>query len=662
MTRFLTLFPGILALTLAAASPAVAQETGAAPTPGAWSDEVVELFATLPVQDGGRIKPMDSFAGLHLLTHNGKRTLKLADGTELGPNRWLLDVVFRPELARTYPSFRIQTDAVLTVMGLEAKEKRDWYSYDELVPGRAALEREVAEAIEVEQAERDALERQVIKLAQDLRDFDSLASLLATARQDYPTEDPALVAILGPHQQGSAWILPHAAALQRLASSRAPEDAAAVDAARSLFAALDEVLSQGFRAVSLIPPPATEEGELDETWWRPTDVLVGAFTTAREIDAQLALYELLEQLDREKDDPAAFLGTLREFHSRVVGMAEARDEYGQIPLEVKLYEWQLFPRSLVSFLAAFLVACAGMLLPGRRWLQWGSLGLTGLGLALVTAGIVLRCIIRERPPVVSLYDTILFITAVTVIAALFIEWATRQRIGLYLAAFLGLAGMFLAGRYELKEVATAGDTMASVVAVLDTNYYLAIHVTTVTMGYAGGLLAAALAHLWIFGKLFGVRRGDKDFYKGITRMTYGTVCFSLLFSLFGTIMGGVWANDSWGRFWGWDPKENGALLIVIWMLIILHARLGGYIRERGMANLAVLGGVVVSASWWGVNLLNVGLHSYGFTSGVALALYIYWGTAGLVLAASGFHWLAEREAAAGDGGGGSGEPPAPSPA
>jgi cytochrome c biogenesis factor len=107
-------------------------------------------------------------------------------------------------------------------------------------------------------------------------------------------------------------------------------------------------------------------------------------------------------------------------------------------------------------------------------------------------------------------------------------------------------------------------------------------------------------------------------------MTYGVVCFSLLFAVFGTIMGGVWANDSWGRFWGWDPKENGALLICLWFLLILHARMGGYVREHGFMVLCILGAVVVSISWWGVNLLSVGLHSYGFTSGALLALVTFW--------------------------------------
>jgi cytochrome c biogenesis factor len=95
-------------------------------------------------------------------------------------------------------------------------------------------------------------------------------------------------------------------------------------------------------------------------------------------------------------------------------------------------------------------------------------------------------------------------------------------------------------------------------------------------------------------------------------MIYGVVCFATLFSLVATVLGGIWADQSWGRFWGWDPKENGALLVVLWNAIILHARWGGFARERGVAVLAVFGNVIGSLSWFGVNMLGVGLHSYGF--------------------------------------------------
>jgi hypothetical protein len=86
------------------------------------------------------------------------------------------------------------------------------------------------------------------------------------------------------------------------------------------------------------------------------------------------------------------------------------------------------------------------------------------------------------------------------------------------------------------------------------------------------------------------------------------------------MLGGIWADQSWGRFWGWDPKENGALVIVLWNAIILHARWGGYARERGIMAMAIVGNIITSLSWFGVNMLGVGLHSYGFMDGAFRAL------------------------------------------
>jgi cytochrome c biogenesis factor len=115
-------------------------------------------------------------------------------------------------------------------------------------------------------------------------------------------------------------------------------------------------------------------------------------------------------------------------------------------------------------------------------------------------------------------------------------------------------------------------------------------------------------------------------------MVYGVVCFGLLFSIVGTILGGVWANESWGRFWGWDPKENGALMIVLWNIVMLHGRVGGYTRDFGLCMMAVFGNIVVAFSWWGVNLLGVGLHSYGFTAGIQKTLNSFYAVeAGIVM-------------------------------
>ena len=201
----------------------------------------------------------------------------------------------------------------------------------------------------------------------------------------------------------------------------------------------------------------------------------------------------------------------------------------------------------------------------------------------------------------------------------------------------GAAGTFLSMKYEIKE---AVDTMDPLQAVLDTNFWLATHVVTINLGYAAGLLAMLLGVYYlvhrffrplprVIDSLFNKERSyemaadffqedkkTRDHFKLITSVTYGVICFCLLLSIVGTVLGGVWANYSWGRFWGWDPKENGALMICLWSLAIMHARMGGYIKGIGIAVNSILLGIIVSFSWWGVNNLGIGLHSYGFTDGV----------------------------------------------
>ena len=132
----------------------------------------------------------------------------------------------------------------------------------------------------------------------------------------------------------------------------------------------------------------------------------------------------------------------------------------------------------------------------------------------------------------------------------------------------------------------------------------------------------------------------------MSREIYGVVCFATLLSFTGTVLGGIWADQSWGRFWGWDPKENGALLIVIWNALILHARWGGMVKQRGMAVLAVVGNMVTGWSWFGTNQLGVGLHAYGFNNTLATGLVIFWASqmAAIALGLLPLHRWASYEA------------------
>ena len=626
---------------------AAGEEGPAAP---GWTKETLDLVATMPVQHNGRVKPLETLAGLNMLMINGKRSLLIdeEEGIKLKPSAWLLQCFFFPEQAKEYRCIRIENDGVLTALGLESRKKRDWYTYNELAPAKAKLSAVAMRASQKETADRDPVERQVLKLHQDLRNFESLVEFLDPIRQRYPTgTSESLRAIFGEHETSSlSQVVAKMGQLRELGSTISQEGGEEFEAVGGLLRALDTTLGLASGGPHIFPP--TADAENPEEWWTIADVLIHSFNSEADYSKEAALLAGWEQLEAKKSDPAAFQAELSKLHLSLVGQTALRGEYDQIPLEVELNRFSPFWNALAFYLLGFLCLAVTWLAPRSRIPLIGLWGSVSIATILLIAGIVVRCIIRHRPPVVTLFDTILFITAVVVVVSLIMEGITRQKIGIGVATVLGVIGMFLAGRYEFKEIASAGDTMSSVVAVLDTNYYLAIHVTTIAMGYAGGLLASGIAHVWILGHFFGYRKGDKAFYKSVTRMTYGIVCFSLLFAIFGTIMGGVWANDSWGRFWGWDPKENGALLICLWQLLVLHARMGGYVRDRGLAVMTVVGGVVVSVSWWGVNLLNVGLHSYGFTSGVAQLLMLMWGIEAVVILLAGIDKLRS--------GGGSGPP------
>ena len=173
---------------------------------------------------------------------------------------------------------------------------------------------------------------------------------------------------------------------------------------------------------------------------------------------------------------------------------------------------------------------------------------------------------------------------------------------------------------------TDGDTLSVMQAVLDTQFWLATHVVCISIGYSVTFMAGLLGVVYCVIHLWNRAADDimdESTLQLLGRIVYGTICFALFFSFFGTVLGGLWADDSWGRFWGWDPKENGALMIVIWNAIILHARWDNLIRDYGTSVLAVGGNIVTAWSWFGVNELGAGLHKYGFTEGRLLYLALF---------------------------------------
>ncbi|PIQ28056.1 hypothetical protein COW36_06845 [bacterium (Candidatus Blackallbacteria) CG17_big_fil_post_rev_8_21_14_2_50_48_46] len=334
-----------------------------------------------------------------------------------------------------------------------------------------------------------------------------------------------------------------------------------------------------------------------------------------------------EKKDLNLSTPAnAWYKTLKAYRDKdVAGFNAGTREYLQalhqthpnlfpkLSLEQRFNLTQPFLQAMIYLVLAFLLSLFG-------WMFWGeslrksAFGVLLIGLLVFTLALFTRMYLTGRPPVTNLYSSAIFVGWIAVIMGIGIEWFMKNGFGTIMAAITGFCALLVA-----QNLGSDGDTMEMMRAVLDTNFWLATHVTTVTMGYAASFLAGFMGLILI---LMGVlsKKLDKELYNKISSMIYGTVAFATLFSFVGTVLGGIWADQSWGRFWGWDPKENGAVIIVLWNAIILHARWGGLVRKRGIALLAVGGNIVTAWSWFGVNMLGVGLHSYGFTDKAFIGL------------------------------------------
>ena len=310
-----------------------------------------------------------------------------------------------------------------------------------------------------------------------------------------------------------------------------------------------------------------------------------------------------------------------EYHALLVSVHGGLDRAAA--LEVMMSRSEPFYQASVLYLVAFLLGCTAMLVAPLSPALWkpglvrSALVVIAFAFALHTFGLAARIYLQGRPPVTNLYSSAVFIGWACIPLALIGEWFARIGVLTLAASLIGFATLVVA-----HNLSASGDTMEMMQAVLDSNFWLATHVVVVTIGYSATFLAGFIAIFFVLGGvLTPLLRGEA--MKALPRMVYGVICFAAVTSFVGTVLGGIWADQSWGRFWGWDPKENGAALIVLWNLMILHARWGGMIRDRGVAALAIAGNVVTAWSWFGTNMLGVGLHSYGFMDSAVFVLVAF---------------------------------------
>jgi ABC-type transport system involved in cytochrome c biogenesis permease subunit len=525
-----------------------------------------DAFGRLPVLEGGRVKPLDSVARNSLLVLRGAQEFR-HEGRRVGPDEWLLDVMFRSDVADLQPIFQIDDPEVLGLMGLPQKERR--FPFATLAPHIQEIERQAQAAEQLEAAQRTRFQAAVLNLYNRLYLYFRLKNTLQIAGS------PGLLIELAAAREPSS--PQRHAALSSLAAFRPllPHAGAGPDAWRNTGEALRAA------AAGQLDPALAEWGRLGVAW--------------------------------AVQDPRSFNRAVADLAATADAAAGRLEAVGEVHHEVLFNRAQPFYSGMVIYVLAFLLVAVS-------WLKWSEIlrpaayGLLAAGAIVHTLGLVSRVVLQDRPPVTNLYSSAVFVGWGSVIVAIVLERMYRRGFATAVAAAAGFASLIVA-----HHLAGDGDTMEMMRAVLDSNFWLGTHVITITIGYSGMFLAGAIAIGWAIREHVAKTR-DPGTSRALSGAVYGVICFSLFFSFLGTVLGGIWADQSWGRFWGWDPKENGALLIVLWNAIILHARWGGYVRERGIMAMAIFGNVITSLSWFGVNMLGVGLHSYGFMDSAFFAL------------------------------------------
>ena len=546
-----------------------------------------QKFGEIPVLATGRLKPMDTVARNALVILRGRQSLRLEDGRTLTATHWLADVLFNAPAADKYATFAINNPEVLGLFGWQQGERK-YFSYDELEPFLSKIDQEGQQAEGTESAQRSPYQTAIYNLRNALIVYQRLKRSLR------PGDEPDFAAEVEAYGK----LVPMAVE----AMKQGGKGEAAEKENLGIFNKLVQRYQSLAEGSSIQPVPPLDADARRRGDWLSIGASLLQAPAEGGVGPTVKTYAAIGDAYRA--------GKTDLFNQQVSALAalmaaQEPEATGRAGFELLFNHIAPFYQSMELYVLVFLLVCGS-------WLGWSqslnrsAIYVTLVALALHTFGLAARMYLQGRPPVTNLYSSAVFIGWGTVIIGLFLERIFRDGIGLACSAVIGFITLIIA-----HHLAGSGDTLEMLRAVLDTNIWLATHVVSITIGYSAMFLAGMLAMIYVLRGVL-TRTLTRESAQSLSRMTYGVICFATLFSFVGTVLGGIWADQSWGRFWGWDPKENGALLIVLWCAIILHARWGGYIRQRGLMVLALFGNVVTSFSWFGVNMLGVGLHSYGF--------------------------------------------------
>jgi len=578
------------------------------------SEEAGETLATVPIQSTGRIKPFDSLARFTLLSCYHKSKI---DGTPA--NQWFAQLLLDPEAAYKVKCFRIRNEDLIADLGLEKSPNgKNFYSLNDLRLTMDAQAPRVQAILKRDQNHQTLIEKQLVKLHGAVYNYFSLSRSLTCLTPEFTITQPQLASDLNlPLNHPFSFFQIYQrrdtfAALARKLTKKFDKQSSYDTALFDLISNIRDIQLRDSQVANLtiIPPETNPQHNLWLTPWQLLDFQHNL--TPRELKLITELEAAITALTSDDATTAQthISNFLAQSPKEAVTLAKRETFYNKL---------DAFTNSIAFYILGFLLLALSWLFLGKQ-LRWASWGVVLIGLLIHATGIILRMIIRGRPaPVTNIYESILFVGFICVLLGLILEFKRRDGLGLIIATIPGTILHFVGFKYALD-----GDTIGRLVAVLDSNFWLSTHVVSIAIGYGTSAIAGLIANCYLFVRLFYPQK--KDLLTSIAKNFTGITLVALLFCIVGTILGGIWGDQSWGRFWGWDPKENGALLICLWLLIVLHGKWGKELKELGVATMLALTNITVLLAWFGVNLLQVGLHSYGFTEGAARNLSIACGS------------------------------------
>ena len=585
-------------------------------------------FLHIPIQEEGRIKPLDSFARNQLLKIYGKTSLTIYDQKkyEISAIDWLYAVLRQEPSSLNQSIFKIQNPDVVNALNLDKTEKL-LYSFNQINKG-------LTEENNIELIQRIAttdkkfltlVEKQILDLSLKHKLFIDLFNSASCVIPILKISDPRIADAFGVTENTKisySYYLRNQIQIHH--------------ALQNMLQIIDENNENElvlFELKNIMDGIAVFENETfirnhsgklnssnmlkiipgDNEWssvWNIIDQLKVSGPSSTQYSRLLFLAERIFN-----DDNQLKQTHLNEYKTILQSLSNIKSSI--LIREVNYNQSNLFLWSLIfyiiSLITLFTLSILKKLPKNFKLIPFLMIG---IGFLYHLSGIIIRMTILERPPVSTLYESIIFVGLIAVFFSIILEFVKKDNLSLYVGSISGIILHYISFGY-----AADGDTLGVLVAVLNSNFWLATHVTTITVGYAATVICSLIGHLYLLKAVFNPsnRSQLKTIYNNMLAMTF----IALFFTMFGTILGGIWGDQSWGRFWGWDTKENGALLIVMWLLMMIHLKISGMVKAQGYALGLVLANITVALAWFGVNLLSVGLHSYGFTDGAAFNLFAF---------------------------------------